>query len=122
MAGPGVPAFFSPDGRSLLIVYAPDAVPGAEEPRNQVWAYDLATQKTKQLTHVSAGVASADITNDWVLYYQASGGSGTDAGIHGLNLATGKSATVVPKNDGVRPSLSVRHYGPTTKTPPLVGS
>lgn len=120
MAGPGVSAFFSPDGRSLLIVYTPDAVPGAGEPRNQVWEYDLATQKTKQLTHVPSGIASADITNDWNLYYQVAGQQ--DTSIHSLDLATGKDLTLVPKNDGVRRSLSVRHYGPVAKTPLLGGS
>lgn len=99
-------AFFSPDGKYILMVYSPKVCPP------QLWARSVRSGTMKQLTHVSYGLGVAAMASDWSVYYRPYRDPCPDPNpdvrsIHRLDLATGKDA-VVATASGIGLTIAVQ--------------
>lgn len=102
-------AFFSPDGKSLLLDYAP------QNGLAQLWSYDIATGQLTQLTDVSDGIVAAAIANNWSVYYRS--GSGTR--LYELNMQSGESRLIAVTPATTNPELSVQQAGALHVSPSI---
>ena len=94
---------FSPDGQRLLYYHNGPTSP------NDVWVYDLATQRSVQLTHsMLAGLSSEDMVEPFLVHYPSRDGKWQISAF-----------VYVPHNaprDHTHPAIVYVHGGPTSQT------
>jgi Tol biopolymer transport system component len=112
-------AFFSPDGKFLLMVYAPSA-----NASNQLWARDIHTGRMIQLTHLSNYMVDAGIASDWTVYYTSTwidNPAAPNTALHSLNLESGKDRLLTRIPGSHIPVIAVQRSGPIGARPKVFG-
>lgn len=102
---------YSPDGKYVLLVI----LPGRSKPP-QVYARDVTTGITKQVTKFPNGVAGVSMANDWsLLYIDEPPGDGANGSLHRYDIRKHRDTVIV--KSGVYGDISVARTGPVKKHP-----
>jgi len=98
----GSPSPFSPDGRNILLRHQ------SSTEVTDLWVYDIATQKSRQLSFSAVGsLLAAKIPPSQIVHYKSTGG---------LTISAFLWVPYNLKRDGSSPAIVLPHGGPTGQT------